>query len=761
MIYDPLGLLANFLMYLKVILQEIWRSGVGWDDRIKSEQWEKWQTWLRVLPEVAQVSVPRCYRTMTSIGERNLIQLHVFVDASENGYAAVAYMRFAKDGVVECALVGAKTRVAPLRYVSIPRLELQAAVIGARLANHVMESHKLQPTQRFFWTDSRDVLCWLNSDHRKYSQFVAVRASELLELTEPHEWNWIPSKLNVADEATKWQKLPDLSPTSRWFRAPEFLWAPEEQWPCTMTKFEHTNEEVRAHVFHHIAENALFQWSNFSRWKRLLRHVAFVKRFPANLRKKIDREPIFTGPLTQPELKDAEIVILKLVQQAEFPLEIEYLKKPNPLPWKNTLPKSSKLYGSSPILDENGLLRMKGRIDACEFVEECTKHPILLPKHHWITDLIISDIHQHYCHMNHQTTLNEIRRRFYVPKLRSTYKRVFAACQYCKNRKARPTVPEMSALPPMRLQAFCRPFSYIGIDYFGPVYVVVGRRTEKRWGVLITCLTVRAIHLEVAHSLTTDSCILAIRNFIARRGAPVEIISDRGTNFIGASRELKEALQQVDQNKLMEYFVSPNVKWSFNPPASPHFGGAWERLVQSVKKSLKHLQLTRTPTDEILRNMLTEIELIVNSRPLTELPLDDDLSSSLTPNHFLLGSSNGSKPPIVFDDSCYALRHTWKMSQVYANRFWKRWVAEYLPTLTRRTKWFNPVKPIEEGDIVIVVDETLPRNCWPKGRVVRTILSKDGQIRRALVRTLNGILERPVIKLAVLDVGAAESTSSV
>ncbi|XP_058816368.1 uncharacterized protein LOC131679652 [Topomyia yanbarensis] len=759
MIYDPLGFLANFLMFLKILLQEIWRSGVNWDEPINSEQREKWLTWVQVLPRVEMVRVPRCYRTRSSISERNSIQLHVFVDASENGVAAVCYLRFEEGGVVECALVGAKTKVAPLRFVSIPRLELQAAVIGARLANSITESHKLKPMQRFFWTDARDVHCWLNSDHRKYSQFVAVRISEMLELTEQHEWNWIPSKLNIADEATKWQKLPDLAPTSRWFRGLEFLWGPKEGWPDNISKFGDTIEEKRVKVLHHFEERAIFEWEKFSRWKRLLRHVAFVKRFPANIRKKIVKQPVESGPLSHEELKEAELTILKFVQDSEFAREIQHLRKSNPLPWKNVLPKNSSLYKLSPILEVDGLVHMKGRIDACEFVEECTKRPILLPKCHPVSDHIIASIHQRYCHMNHQTALNEIKRRFYIPKLRSVYNRVRKRCQLCKIRKAKPAVPEMSALPPMRLKAFCRPFSYVGIDYFGPMHVAVGRRTEKRWGVLITCLTVRAIHLEIAHTLTTDSCILAIRNFIARRGSPLEIFSDRGTNFVGASRELKQALQQIDQDKLMEHFTTTDTKWSFNPPASPHFGGAWERLVQSVKKALKHLQLTRTPTDELLRNMLAEIELIINSRPLTELPLDDELSSPLTPNHFLLGSSDGSKPPVTFEDSSYALKHTWKMSQVYANRFWKRWIADYLPTLTRRTKWFCPAKPIEVGDIVVLVDETLPRNCWPKGRIIDAVRSKDGQVRRAMVQTASGILERPAIKLAVLDVGAIGSTS--
>ncbi|XP_062556871.1 uncharacterized protein LOC134221700 [Armigeres subalbatus] len=155
MIYDPLGLLANFLMFLKMLLQEFWRSRVDWDDQIKDEQLKKWMKWLQVLPQVEIVSVPRCYRMKTSIGQQNVIQLHVFVNASENGYAAVAYLRFEENGVVECALVGAKARVAPLRFVSIPKLELQAAITGARLANDIMKTHKLKPAQRFFWSETR------------------------------------------------------------------------------------------------------------------------------------------------------------------------------------------------------------------------------------------------------------------------------------------------------------------------------------------------------------------------------------------------------------------------------------------------------------------------------------------------------------------------------------------------------------------------------------------------------------------------------
>ncbi|XP_049294139.1 uncharacterized protein LOC125769448 [Anopheles funestus] len=182
-IYDPLGLLGHFLMYLKVLLQEVWRGGLGWDQKLDDVSETKWAAWRRLLPEVKTVVIPRCYRQLTS-PEAN-VELHIFCDASENGTAAVAYFRFEENGQIECALVGSKTRVAPLKCLSIPRLELQAATIGARLAKTIVEGHRVVVKRTTYWTDSMNVLSWLHSDHRRYTQFVAFRVGELLESTNP------------------------------------------------------------------------------------------------------------------------------------------------------------------------------------------------------------------------------------------------------------------------------------------------------------------------------------------------------------------------------------------------------------------------------------------------------------------------------------------------------------------------------------------------------------------------------------------------
>ncbi|XP_062703000.1 uncharacterized protein LOC134285705 [Aedes albopictus] len=752
--FDPLGLIAHFLMYLKIVLQEVWRSGIGWDDQIDDVLYEKWQTWLGVLPQVERTSIPRCYfgGFTTANGD---VQLHTFVDASDNGIAAACYLRSVRDGIVECSLVAAKTRVAPLKFLSIPRLELQAALIGARLAQTVSKAITIPITCRVYWSDSQDVLFWIKSDHRRYSQFVAFRVSEILDTTEMCEWRYVPTNQNVADDGTKWKGPPDLSSKSRWFIGPQFLYYSEENWPQTSKSTNTADLELRPSVMSHFqARNSVINVEEYSSWDRIIKVVALLHRFASNCQLKIQRKPIMIGPVSNSEFKVAESYLLRQAQHETFPDEIAHLTRSqeNVEPPVSTIPKSSPLYRKSPWLDKYGILRMRGRITACDYATEDAKHPIILPRDHHTTKLIVTHYHQKFHHQNHETVINEIRQKFSIPQLRSTYTKARNNCQRCKNDRAVPRVPIMADLPAARLDAFTRPFTHVGVDMFGPYEVIVGRRVEKRWGMLATCLTIRAIHIEVVHSLSTDSCIMALRNFISRRGKPRTFYSDRGTNFVGARRVLQETEGVVNEEKLMKEFVDTETSWTFLPPVSPHMGGSWERLIGSVKKNLMAILPTRKLTDEVLRNLLTEIESTVNSRPLTHVPVDDDSAPALTPNHFLLGSSNGSKPLCNADDSGSTLRQTWLLSQVQANRFWKRWVTDYLPEITRRTKWFVHTKPLEINDVVVIVDPKSPRNCWPKGRIINVQPGRDGQPRSATVRTATGIYERPAAKLAVLDV---------
>lgn len=379
---------------------------------------------------------------------------------------------------MECAIVGAKTRVAPLKFVSIPRLELQAAVIGVRLADTITKALSFKIHQRFFWSDSRDVLCWIQSDHRRYSQFVAFRVSEILESTTMAEWGHKGSKENVADDATKWNSLPDLSPSSRWFKGPSFLWEASNKWPLNPFIEDSTQEELRAQVFHHRDQpKDLIKVQDFSSWTRLQRTAATVLRSMHNFRCNANKEHRKIGPLASYELQQGANYLYRLAQSEAFPDEISAISE-----GRITLPKTSPIRCFNPFIDAQKLMRMQGRVSACDYASADAKHRIILPKDHHITWLIVKDYHERFHHQNHTTVINELRQIFKIPKIRRLFQRVRTECQRCKINSAVPRPPIMGDLPSARLAAFTRPFSFVGVDYFGPWTVEQTlRRRTKNW----------------------------------------------------------------------------------------------------------------------------------------------------------------------------------------------------------------------------------------------------------------------------------------
>ncbi|XP_065078605.1 uncharacterized protein LOC135701675 [Ochlerotatus camptorhynchus] len=575
------------------------------------------------------------------------LQLHVFVDASEAAYACVAYLRLDCVEGTRCALVASKTKVAPLKPLSIPRMELQAAMIGARLMQTVCSSLTLPISKRFLWSDSTTVLAWLHSNSRRYHQFVGFRVGEILSLSSLDEWRYVPSALNVADDATKWICGPTFDPDSRWFKGPEFLAKEVDEWPVKAENHTTTSEELRPVLLHQFnVLEKLINENRFSNWNRLVRAMAYVHRAVSLLMKRIPVEERGSA-LQRIEIQEAEYTVLRQVQAEAYADEVTILQN------EGTIVKSSSLYRLTPFLDDHGIIRMGSRIGAAPEASYTTKYPVILPKKHRVTALIIDSFHRCFLHGNNETVHNEMRQQYYISGLRNLIRKVSRECQLCKVRNAVPKPPMMAPLPSVRLTPFIRAFTYVGVDYFGPLEVKVGRSMVKRWVALFTCLTVRAVHLEVTHSLSSQSCIMAFRRFVARRGAPLEVYSDNGTNFVGANRQLSEEQQKIlgINRECASTFTNAYTTWKFNVPAAPHMGGPWERLVRSVKTAMKAIsgsprcdEVLET-SDEVLETILLEAEGIVNSRPLTYVPLEQADGEALTPNHFLLYGSSGVKQP--------------------------------------------------------------------------------------------------------------------
>ncbi|XP_055542702.1 uncharacterized protein LOC129728293 [Wyeomyia smithii] len=319
----------------------------------------------------------------------------------------------------------------------------------------------------------------------------------------------------------------------------------------------------------------------------------------------------------------------------------------------------------------------------------------------------------------------------------------------------------MAPLPEQRITPYLRPFSYVGVDYLGPFEVSVGRRSEKRWIVLFTCMVTRAIHLEVAYRLTTQSCLMATFRFLSRRDWPLEFFSDNGTNFQGASKELKEMFRTISEG-CADQFTNAITKWTFNPPAAPHMG-VWERLVRSVKEVLKATGDGKRLTDEILQTTIAEAEDIVNSRPLTYVEQESGEPETPTPNHFLRVASlprSVGNPVLPLPHPAVALRDAFQRSQELANLMWERWIQEYVPSLNHRKKRFGETTPLKVGDLVYIVEGN-SRKCWIRGVVDELIMPKDGRIRQVWVRTNSGRKKRATAQLAVLEIEDGNAGSDV
>jgi len=726
-IYDPLGLLANHLIEAKLIMQEMWRLGHNWDDKLPIVIINQWNAWVKSMKIVEKINIKRCYsQTNHSITRR---EIHVFVDASDKAFAAIVYMRTISSNGIEVSPIAAKSRVAPIKPLSIPCLELQGAVLGVRLADTILKELRVHINDTFYWTDSKTVMAWIAAaEPKRYTQFVAARVGEILSKTSAAQWNWVCSKDNPADEATK-----QSSRQSIWLTGPKFL---QDQEIPKLDLESETVEEMQSIYLNAISTTEKIDWEVInvnwcSSWKRLMKALAIGLTYLKRLKSKNKESPKI---IDKPILDMAENLLIRKAQWEGFEEEVTALSMKLPIS------KNSNIKNLCPIIDENNIMRANGRLDKVEILSSDTKYPILLPKSHYITMLIVRFYHEKYQHKKTETVIAAIRQRFWVVDLRAVLKRVSAICQKCKNDKAKPQAPQMAALPLCRTAAYFKPFTHTGVDYFGPLTVTIGRRSEKRWGALFTCLTTRAVHLELANDLSSNTFIMILKNMQHRRGKIAHIYCDNGTNFVGACREMAQIQQRC---------ATEGIYWHFNPPAAPHFGGAWERMVQEVKSLFP---LTKDSLPEVaLRSLLIEIEFIINNRPLTHIPIEHEDDEPLTPSHFLIGYSGEAAPSLLDIVEAEASRSIWKKSRLAAQNYWLRWVKEYLPQLISRGKWLNKAEPLKIGDIVTFPNEQVSGR-WIKGRVVDVDTAKDGQVRAVVMRVGTTMVKRPAAKVAKLDV---------
>ena len=311
----------------------------------------------------------------------------------------------------------------------------------------------------------------------------------------------------------------------------------------------------------------------------------------------------------------------------------------------------------------------------------------------------------------------------------------------------------MAPLPTHRLAFSMKAFTNIAVDYGGPFYTKYGRgkSRHKRYLCLFTCLETRAVHLEMAYSLDTSSFMNAFFRMVSRRGRPEKVVSDNGTNFVGANKELKELVEALDQHEITRVSANKGIEWQFNPPMAPHWGGVHEIMIKSAKRAIYKILNTADLTDEELVTAFAGAESLINSRPLiyqTSNPAD---CTPITPNHFLFGQCGGEFAPQSVDSTSFKPQNRWRRVQELMRHFWQRWLKEWLPSIGSRKKWFVGQQNFKVGDVILIVSTDSPRGQWPLGRIVKVFQGNDGLVRSALVRVHGKEIERPLTRLCPLQ----------
>jgi hypothetical protein len=629
---------------------------------------------------------------------------------------------------------------------------------------------------------------------------VANRVTKIQERIPPEEWRHVPGTDNPADCASRGIDIQTFISHELWWKGPSWL----SSWPHDSDK-PHAEiseididyiqgEEKQVINCHSISTPDQFLLHKYSSFPKLCRVTAFIFRFIRNARnlRPLNYEPNnqpAKGPTNQPtnpplkpsnslprssipiqiirthhplsmdEINQGSYHWIKLVQSLSFADELKYLRKDIPVH------RESKLRHLSPFIDQDGLIRVGGRLRNYPLPAD-RRHPILLPYHCRITELIIRDTHLKQFHAGPQLVLSTIMARYWILRGKDAVRYQIRKCVICTRQRAQTLQEVMADLPSFRVTQ-ARAFSKVGVDYAGPFLIRPiqprSKVTLKAYIAVFICPVTRAIHLEVVSDLSTSAFLASLRRFVSRRGRPTDIYSDCGTNFVGADNELKDMykmfLSSPHNLLISKEMTNMGITWHFNPPAAPHFGGLWEAGVKSMKHHLRRIMGLQRLTFEELYTTTAQIEAILNSRPLTPESTSPDDLAALTPGHFLIGCPLNSFPELNVEDIPINRLSRWQLLQQFIQTFWRRWSAEYLTRLQQRPKWMTGERKISVGDLVLIKEENLPPLKWRLGRVTQLHPGRDYIPRVATLKVQSGELKRPIVKLCLLPVDHSTSPS--
>lgn len=771
-IYDPLGFVNPFLVKLKLFLQKLWSLQLDWDTPLDSDLTCCWQSLVNEIVLLPSIIFPR----------KVLPQGHLpsclvgFCDASHKAYGAALYLvNHDSASVAHSHLLCSKSRLAPLAGSTIPRLELCSALLLVELTKKVIRALRIvcSINQVYLFSDSSIVLHWLVKSNHKLDAFTAHRVSKIVASYPLSCWRHVSSRQNPADLLTRGVSPQALQHSTLWFVGPPWLKQPVSMWAKPFVDAEVAdNGKVDALCCMFTAyqtsmpssdvgenQNSFVQvlLSRYSKYHKLIRVLALCLRFINNIRAAIvaridpaSAQMRRRGWLAPLELREATVVIIRLIQLDMYPLEYKALSKEKGLP-----PKSS-LLSLNPYLGPDGLLRVGGRLMNSQ-VERLNKHPIILPPNHKFTVLFLEMIHLAFLHAGLAMMMGCVRQQYWIPSLRRVAKKVINACLTCRRWRGAPVEQIMGSLPPSRVNP-SRPWAHTSVDYCGPILtrpsLTRSKMSQKTWIAVFICHSTKASHLEIVENLSSSQFIAAFERFGSRRGYPVHMYSDNASTFKSASRILAEAnrfvLSARDLEVITNFLSVQGTSWHFCPTYSPHRNSLAEACVKSLKFHLRRALGQQVVPLLTLYTLLAKIEACLNSRPLEVTSTDTDVNLILTPNHLVYGHALNTFPidtdsPLVQITPAQQFRHLNNKLAI----IWKYWSRNYLHTLQQRVKWKRESPPLAVNDLVLLIEESPPSH-WKLGVVEKLFPDQAGVVRTVEVRTSQGKLLRPVQKLCAL-----------
>ena len=529
--FDPLGIVAPFVLPAKLILRRLSQADLDWDDEnLPYDERTRWLVWEKSLISLNEIALPRCF---TGLTYADSVQLHCFADASKFDYGFVLYLLTCCAGKMALSFVSGRSKLLPVECSTTPRAELHAAneAVKFTLMTVASEIYNVCSINSIcFWSDSQTVLGYIKNPAKRLPIYEANRVKRILRATEASQWRWVDSKRNSADHFSRGVNPSKVDHARDWIIGPAFLLDGEESWPSAVNTVSSMDDDERVPCAQAvvntepIVENILTTRliAHYSTLPRLLRATAWWLRVRNFLFRRISGQKTAaakSGLICASEYDDALMALIRVMHMAEFTDVLDVLKDKTSSGQSVNRVKTEhrKLLAYCPYIDD-GVIRIGGRLQRSQLPDN-VKHPVVLPKRHHLTGLIILEAHRKCGHFSNNYVMNELTSRYYILGGKRIVRYCIRGwCMSCRNHNATPLTQVMAPLPLARVDSGKRPFTNTGTDYFGPFLIRQGRNELKRYGCIFSCLATRAIHLEIAEDLTTEAFLMAYRCFHALTG---------------------------------------------------------------------------------------------------------------------------------------------------------------------------------------------------------------------------------------------------